>query len=224
MTEVPSAIAALAARRVEYGRGEFNDVSDNPYDQFVSWYDAAAAALAEPNAMILATADATGPSARTVLLKSMSPAGLTFFTNYSSLKGEQIAGSPRAAVVFPWHEMHRQVRVRAVAEKVPDADSDEYFAVRERGAQIGAWASAQSHPVPDRSRMEENYARYESEFAGGPVPRPPHWGGYLLRPFEVEFWQGQANRFHDRFVYTTVDGAPGDLSEAVGWTITRLDP
>jgi len=220
----PTALSHLAAQRVEYLAADLSGVADDPYQQFSTWYEDAAQAIKEPNAMIVATADSTGPSARTVLLKEFDPDGFVFFTNYESLKGQQIAQDPEVALVFPWHDMQRQVRVRGMAQRTSAQVSDDYFASRNRGAQLGAVASQQSRPVRSRDDLDAAYAAAEARFAGHDVQRPDHWGGYLVRPSEIEFWQGRGNRFHDRYVYTSLDGRPADMSTASAWSIVRLNP
>ena len=165
--------------------------------------------------MVLATCDGGRPSARTVLLKSVSAAGFVFFTNYQSRKGTEIAASPAVALLFGWYALHRQVRVEGVAERVSRSDSEDYFRTRPRDSQLGAWASAQSSVVASREELAEAYAAAEQRFAGQEVPCPPHWGGYRVAPAMVEFWQGQPSRMHDRLRYTRVDA---------GWTLTRLAP
>jgi pyridoxamine 5'-phosphate oxidase len=171
-------------------------------EQFATWFaDAVEAGLPEPNAMLLATADGTGrPSARTVLLKGYDQRGFTFFTNYESRKGQDLAANPRASLVFPWYALHRQVIVVGGVEKVSREETEEYFAVRPHGAQVGAWASPQSRVIRSRdelqARVEEIEARPE------PLSAPPHWGGFRVSPDEVEFWQGRESRLHDRLRYT----------------------
>ncbi|MYM19982.1 pyridoxamine 5'-phosphate oxidase [Brevibacterium sp. 5221] len=219
-----TALSHLAAQRVEYLAADLSEVAADPGSQFAAWYEEAAAQVAEPNAMVVATADASGPSARVVLLKEFGPEGFVFFTNYDSLKGRQLAADPRIALTFPWQDMQRQVRVRGVAEPTSAAVSDEYFASRARGAQLSAVASAQSQPVRSRADLEAAYAQAQERFGSGPVERPAHWGGYLVRPSEVEFWQGRGNRFHDRYAFTSADGRPARLDDPSAWTIVRLNP
>ncbi len=223
MTDDRSSLSALAGQRVEYGSRGGAAAGTDPFALFTQWFREAQDEIGEANAMLLATAAADGPDARIVLLKGFAPAGFTFFTNYGSAKGRQIAADPRVALVFPWHGMHRQVRVQGIAERTSAAESDAYFAQRPRGAQIGARASRQSQPVASREAMQEAYDRVAAEFADTAVPRPAEWGGYRVAVHRIEFWQGQANRFHDRFAYTAVQG-PAALDEAGDWTLTRLDP
>lgn len=224
MTDATDPIRALAAARVEYGRLGRADADTDPDSLFTRWYAEARDALGEPNAMVVSTLDEDGPSARIVLLKAYTPEGFVFFTGYESAKGRQIAADARVSLVFPWHDMQRQVRVRGVAEQTSEAESDAYFAVRPRGAQLAATASRQSAPTDSREQMERAYAETEAAFAGRTVTRPENWGGFRIRPWQIEFWQGQANRFHDRFVYTASDGASHPLDDAGGWTVTRLEP
>lgn len=218
------AIADLARQRVEYGSDHLDEVAADPCTQFRTWLTDAEEAGPEANAMLLATADAAGPAARFVLLKGFDASGFTFFTNYDSAKGRQIAAQPIVALTFPWLHLQRQVRIRGVAEQVSAAESDDYFALRPRGAQLGAVASRQSEPVASREEMQRAYAEVAARFADVEVVRPENWGGYRVRPFEIEFWQGRQNRFHDRFVYMSTDGRPADLAAADRWSITRLNP
>lgn len=209
----------LGALREEYRRAglDVDELDPDPFRQFLLWFDAVVAAgLHEPNAMTLATADAAGrPSARMVLLKGVEAGAFVFFTNYESRKGAELAANPNAALVFPWHPLARQVTVAGPVERLPAADSDAYFASRPRGSQLGAWASQQSRPVPDRATLDRRYAEAEARWGDGPVPRPPHWGGFRLVPSALEFWQGRPNRLHDRFRYECTDA---------GWVVSRLSP
>jgi pyridoxamine 5'-phosphate oxidase len=179
----------------------------------------ATAAPLEPEhatAATLATADLEGrPSARIVLVKSASPGGFVFYTNRESRKGRELDGNPWAALCFFWPSIVRQVRVEGPVEHLDDAESDAYFASRERGSQVGAWASRQSTPLPSREALEERVRHVEARFAGQPVPRPPFWGGYRLSPQRIEFWQGLESRLHDRLLYER-DGHV--------WQTTRLAP
>jgi pyridoxamine 5'-phosphate oxidase len=150
-----------------------------------------------------------------VLLKGFGADGFRFFTNYKSRKGEQLAGAPLAALILYWREVDRQVRIRGPVERLPETESDAYFATRPRASQLGAWASPQSRPLADRAELDARLKEVEERFGDGEVPRPPHWGGYVVRQDEVEFWQGQVGRLHDRFLYTRVDD---------GWRIERLGP
>ncbi|HUR52074.1 MAG TPA: pyridoxamine 5'-phosphate oxidase [Mycobacteriales bacterium] len=173
--------------------------------------------LDEPNAMVLSTASPAGrPSSRTVLLKAYDERGLVFFTNRLSRKGRELAANPQAALLLPWHELQRQVIVTGAVEELEDEGSDAYFASRPRDAQLGAWASEQSAVLPDRASLEAALAATQSRFADGPVPRPPHWGGYRVVPDEVEFWQGRTARLHDRLRFRRTGS--GD------WVVDRLAP
>jgi pyridoxamine 5'-phosphate oxidase len=209
----------LARMRREYeARGlRKADLLADPLEQFTRWFDEARnAPLLEPNAMTLATVDAAGqPAARTVLLKAIDRRGLTFYTNLESRKARELAANPNAALLFWWPPHARQVRFEGAIEAVADAEANAYFASRPRGSQIGAWASAQSSVIADRAALEAAEQQIAQRFAGGPVPRPPFWGGYRLVPERVEFWQGRTNRLHDRLRYTR---------HAERWRIERLAP
>ena len=198
------------------------DVLPNAVQQFRQWLDEAVAAqLPEPAALTLATVDvATGqPSQRVVLLKGLpDEAGFLFFTNYDSRKGHELAGQSRAALNFFWPGLERQVRVEGVVEKAPENVSTEYFQSRPRSSQVGAWASPQSESIGSRQELEAREHEVEARFQGqNPLPRPPHWGGYVLRPIRVEFWQGRPSRLHDRLVYERAAGSND-------WKISRLAP
>jgi pyridoxamine 5'-phosphate oxidase len=209
----------LASLRTEYKRASLdeNDVDADPFRQFARWFsEAAAAAVPEPNAMTLATVDATGkPSARIVLAKDVDERGFTFYTNYQSRKGQELAARADAALLFFWPELERQVRIEGQVEKVDAATADAYFKTRPRLSRLGGWASPQSEPLPNRAALESRFAQMEQRFAGDDVPRPPHWGGYRLAPSRFEFWQGRASRLHDRIEYRK-DGS--------AWRIGRLAP
>ncbi|QDV37912.1 pyridoxamine 5'-phosphate oxidase [Tautonia plasticadhaerens] len=209
---------SITARR-EYGLGSLSEheVDPDPIRQFSSWFaEAERAGLDEPYAMTLATASAGGrPSARVVLLRGVDGRGFRFFTNYRSHKGRDLESNPFACLLFDWHEVERQVRVEGRAERLPEAESDAYFAGRPAETRIGAWASDQSEVVADRQALERRYAEFASRF-GDDVPRPPHWGGYLVIPESVEFWQGRPGRLHDRIRYAAEGGDP--------WRIERLSP
>lgn len=200
------------------------DLADHPMDQFHAWFvEAAGAGLAEPNAMVLSSVEPTGmPRARTVLLKGYDRSGLRFFTNYLSRKGRALDADPRACVVFPWHAIRRQVLVAGHVERLGDEENDRYFATRPRGSQLGAWASErQSQPVADRAELDGLYSGFDDVWhPGEPIPRPDYWGGYRLFPQEVEFWQGGANRMHDRFRYRALPDGP--VPDA--WELDRLAP
>ena len=190
----------------------------DPIEQFSEWFDTAVAAgEPEPNAMCLATATADGaPSARMVLLKSVDRRGFVFFTNYRSRKAGELAGNARAALVFRWPAVHRQVRVTGTVTKVSAAESDAYFATRDRGSQIGAWASAQSTVLSGREELEAAVAEVSERFAGeASLPRPRHWGGFRVRPVTVEFWEQRNDRLHDRLLFTRAGSR---------WRMERLSP
>lgn len=210
----------VADLRNEYTRAGLDetDLRPDPLAQFRGWFeDALAAGLHEPNAMTLATATPDGkPSARVVLLKGFDERGFVFYTNYEGRKGEELARNPRAALVFYWGELERQVRIEGRASRVPERESDAYYASRPRGSRLGAWASEQSRPVEGREVLESRLRALEREYEGREVPRPPFWGGYRVEPEAVEFWQGRQNRLHDRIVYRR--------RGAGGWEIERLQP
>lgn len=197
----------LARLRREYDRDpeDFAAVAEatDPMAAFAEWFaEVQTAGVMEPNAMVLSTVGARGPSSRTVLLKGVDDRGFSFFSNYDSRKGQELAAAPRCALLFGWYALHRQVRVEGVATKLARAEVEAYFAQRPRGAQLGAWASAQSSVIADRAELEASYAAAEERFAGQEVAPPPAWGGYLVEPDVIEFWQGRANRLHDRVVFT----------------------
>jgi pyridoxamine 5'-phosphate oxidase len=206
--------------RREYAVGGLSeeDLEPAPVAMFRRWMlDAVRAGLYEPNAMVVSTADADGrPASRIVLLKGLSEQGFVFFTNYSSRKGEELTGNARAALLFPWQQLERQVRVEGPVLRLDEAENDDYFASRPRSAQIGAWASPQSQVVPDRATLDRRYEEMARRFGDGEVPRPSHWGGYRVEPDAVEFWQGRAGRMHDRLRYRR--GRDG------GWLTDRLAP
>jgi len=195
------------------GRG---DLDLDPIVQFRSWFELAEREVELPEAMTLATVDAGGaPDARMVLLKGVDERGFRLFTNRESNKALQIAASPRAALVVYWRELDRQVRVRGPISELSADEADAYFANRPRDSQLGAWASPQSRPLASRTELDQHLDEVEARFADAEVPRPPHWGGYVVEPEEVEFWQGRIGRLHDRFRYTR---------ERSEWRIERLAP
>jgi pyridoxamine 5'-phosphate oxidase len=212
----------LAAMRRSYERGGLEEADLAPtWDAMLArWLaDAEAAGVNELNAIAVATADADGrPSIRMVLLKGLDAGGITFYTNYDSAKGADLAANPVASVLFPWHDLQRQVRLTGAVRKLDAASSDAYFASRPYGSRIGAVASPQSQVIPDRAAVEATEAALRARYPDPPgdVPRPDHWGGYVVEPDAVEFWQGRVNRLHDRLRYRrTADG---------GWLTERLAP
>jgi pyridoxamine 5'-phosphate oxidase len=195
------------------------DADPDPIRQFGKWFTEAVGASAgddDPNAMTLATATRDGiPSARIVLLKGFDASGFAFFTNYDGAKARELAANPQAALCFWWHRLERQVRITGTVSKVSRSESESYFAQRPRGSQLGAWVSHQSQVVSSRQVLEDELARLEKMHDGKPVPTPPNWGGYRLKPQTIEFWQGRPNRLHDRLRYRREDDA---------WKIERLSP
>jgi pyridoxamine 5'-phosphate oxidase len=234
---------AIADLRREYSLTgmRWRDLEADPIVQFRKWFDQASGARAsgrvrkffirlykrlllasgaEPldlTAMMLATVDQQGrPSARVVLLKGVDQRGFVFFTNYESCKGRELTENPQAALVFYWPDQERQVRIAGGVSQLSPAESDAYFRTRPRGSRLAAWASEQSATVKDRAALEEKWQQMEARYAGQEIPRPPFWGGYLLSPARIEFWQGRPNRLHDRFRYT--------LQPDKIWLIERLSP
>jgi pyridoxamine 5'-phosphate oxidase len=202
-------------RRPDMPALDRGDLDPDPIAQFRAWYARAEREVPLAEAMTLATVDASGaPDARMVLLKGADAQGFRFFTNYESAKGEQLEASGRAALVIYWRELDRQVRVRGRVERLPAEDSDAYFAARPRDSRIAAAISPQSRPI-ERDELDRRYAELERELGGADPERPEQWGGYLVVPAEIEFWQGRDSRMHDRFVYAR---------EGEGWRIERLAP
>jgi pyridoxamine 5'-phosphate oxidase len=210
---------SIADLRKEYTRGGLveADVGDDPIAVFRKWFNQALTAeVPEPNAMTLCTCTPEGrPSARIVLLKEVSASGFTYFTNYASRKGQEVSANPFAALVFHWVELERQVRVEGVVRGVSEAVSDAYFASRPRGSQLGAWASEQSTVIENRAALEARLLEVQKRFGDGPIPRPPHWGGYVVLPHAIEFWQGRPSRLHDRIRFREVES---------NWVRERLSP
>ncbi|NLA61656.1 MAG: pyridoxamine 5'-phosphate oxidase [Bacteroidales bacterium] len=195
-----------------------SEVDQNPIIQFEKWMQEAilSEVVAEPNAMTLVTSTPDGkPSARVVLLKSFNEEGFVFFTNYESRKAIELIENPHSSIVFDWHMMERQVRIEGVAKKVSEEESDKYFYSRPKGSQIGAWVSPQSTFIDGREELEARQAKIESDFNDKPITRPPHWGGFVLQPHTIEFWQGRQSRLHDRLIYIKT----GDE-----WMLRRLAP
>ncbi len=209
----------IAEMRQEYMRAGLSeaDADANPIKQFESWFqDALQAGVPLPNAATLATVTAQGaPSARVVLLKGVEEGGFVFYTNYRSRKGRELEARPAACLVFLWAELERQVRIEGATAKVSERDSDAYFATRPLGSRLSAWASPQSEGVPNRLALEKSMEEAKKKHGGAP-PRPPHWGGYRIAPASIEFWQGRADRLHDRLLYTR--------SASGAWNIQRLAP
>ena len=208
----------LADLRKSYTKGELDEASahPNPFTQFETWLNQAVQSeVPEPNAMTLATVGSNlRPSTRVVLIKGYDERGIVWYTNYDSRKGQELAGNPYAALQFHWVELERTVRIEGVVERVSPEESDTYFHSRPLDNRIGAWASPQSHVISGRGVLVANAASYAAQFLLQP-PRPPHWGGYRLRPDSWQFWQGRRSRLHDRLRYTRTDGA---------WVLERLAP
>jgi pyridoxamine 5'-phosphate oxidase len=211
---------SIADLRREYAlaRLDETDVSHDPIVEFARWFaEAQEAEVLEVNAMTLATATAAGvPSARIVLLKAFDERGFVFFTDYRSRKGGELEANPRAALVFYWGELERQVRITGGVVPTSREESEEYFRSRPLGSRLGAWASHQSRVIPGRTVLEQDLRDVEERFGDGEVPLPPHWGGYRLVPDAIEFWQGRASRLHDRIRYTREVGKR--------WRVERLSP
>lgn len=210
---------SIADLRREYARARLDekDVSRDPFAEFDRWFaEAQAAAVEEPNAMVLATATPDGrPSARVVLLKGFDERGFVFFTDYRSRKGVELEANPRAALAWYWVELERQVRVEGTVTRTSPEESELYYRSRPLGSRLGAWASHQSRPIASRDVLEASLREVERRFGGGDLPLPPHWGGYRLRPELFEYWQGRESRLHDRVRY---------LREGERWSIERLSP
>ena len=216
--------ASLARLRREYGDQGLDvpELADEPITMFRRWFDeAAASGLHEPNAMVVATVGADGrPSSRVVLLKALDDQGFVFYTNLESRKAQEIEAHPAVSLLFPWHDLQRQVRVEGTASRVSQEESEAYFASRPRESQLGAWASPQSRLVASRSALDERYGGVLAQFAEvDDVPLPPFWGGLRIAPDAVEFWQGRKGRMHDRLVYRRAEDDPH-----APWAVSRLAP
>lgn len=196
---------------------EEEDILNNPIDMFEQWLnEAIRAETLEPNAMVLSTSTPDGrTSSRVVLLKQIKHEGFVFFTNYKSRKAKQIELNKYCALNFVWHELERQVRIEGIVEKISGEESDKYFEVRPTKSKLGAWASPQSQPIPNRKYLEKLMADFEKKYEGEEIPRPADWGGYIVKPYLVEFWQGRSNRLHDRIQYSMIDNV---------WKTERLAP
>jgi pyridoxamine 5'-phosphate oxidase len=217
-------LSDLARLREEYQHSGLSR-ADLPAEPILLWErwlsEAQQAGVVEINAMIVATVDPDGmPRVRTVLCKGADSRGFVFYTNYESRKGVALAVEPRVSLLFPWHQLSRQVIVNGISERTTRVESAAYFATRPRGAQISAWASHQSQPVADRAALEQRHRELEARYEGAEVPCPPHWGGYVVRPQTIEFWQGRNDRLHDRLRYVARTG-PGAVQ---AWEIERLCP
>lgn len=212
---------AISAMRRSYGEAGLSESAalTDPIAQFQSWlHDAASnSMIVEANAMVLSTMSDAGPSSRTVLLKDVTSEGFTFFTNYSSRKAQEISGNPSVSLLFPWYPMERQVIISGSATKISESASAEYFATRPWSSQIGAWASAQSSELDSRETLEASWKEYAERYPeGSSVPKPPHWGGFLVTPSVIEFWQGRYSRLHDRLRY--------EKTTQSNWKLQRIFP
>lgn len=211
---------AISKMRRSYGEIGLreSDIDQDPIRQFQAWLKDAAAnqLVVEANAMVLSTVAGDQPNSRTVLLKDVSESGFTFFTNYNSAKSDQISKNPKVSLLFPWYPLERQVKIVGSASRIAESESDAYFATRPWSSQIGAWASEQSAPLSSREELESRFQEFAAKFPEGkPVPRPAHWGGFVVRPETIEFWQGRYSRLHDRIRYS---------KSGSSWKIERFFP
>ena len=223
--------ADIQAMRRSYGVAGISetDILPDPIAQFALWLKEAASnpMIVEANAMVLSTNGVDGPQSRTVLLKDVSQAGFSFYTNYQSRKARAIAHDPRVSLLFPWYAMERQVLIQGTAEKVSQEKSSQYFHSRPWSSQIGAWASSQSEVLESRQALQDRYDQFVAKYPeGSEVPLPPHWGGYLITPHTIEFWQGRYSRLHDRlhFSRSVRNNLSSDVEIANEWNLTRLHP
>ncbi len=211
---------SLADTRNEYLRSSLSesDVGSDPIYFFEKWYaEAIDSDVKEPNAFVLSTlGEDAFPDSRVLLLKGLEKGSFIFYTNIESAKGQELKKSPRAAMLFFWPELERQIRITGVADMLSDEKAREYFQSRPRESQLGAWSSHQSQEIPNRNVLEERYAEYEKKFDGGPIPKPDFWGGYKISPIKIEFWQGRKSRMHDRIVFRKQDNG--------SWQTARLSP
>ena len=212
----------ISSIRQEYDLGELSEqeLKDNPFDQFALWFQQALDhQVMEPNAMTLSTISSSGtPASRVVLLKGFDNSGFVFYTNYESRKGRELTATPHAALLFFWPELQRQVRIEGAVNQISEAESDAYFNSRPRGSRLGAWASPQSQMISDRRILDQRLKEVTQKFASSEeIKRPSHWGGFNVTPFLMEFWQGRADRLHDRLVYQRLD------ANAL-WEVKRLAP
>ena len=233
MTDPSSRDLAGVRRTYDAGRLLEADLAATPLAQFTGWFDDVVAAefggLSEPSAMVLSTADASGdPSSRIVLLKAVGVDGFVFYSNLQSRKGRDLAANPRASLLFPWHPMTRQVIVVGDVEQVSREEAAAYFSSRPYGSRLGAWASAQSSVIASREVLKARYAELAAAFPDtgrdDDVPLPDAWGGFLVRPRTIEFWQGRPSRLHDRLRFARVGSGPARLDDATAWKVERLSP
>lgn len=211
----------LGSRRKVYEKQELleSSIPENPIELFQKWYFKAEESgfIEEANSMNITTLEIDGfPKSRIVLLKRFTWEGFIFYTNYNSDKGKAIAENPKVSLSFFWHQLEQQILIKGIAEKLPENLSDGYFESRPDGSKLGAWASDQSQVVPSRNYLDNRLKEFEHQFKGKEIPRPPYWGGYIVKPVAMEFWQGRPNRMHDRILYT--------LQENFDWKISRLAP